>query len=204
MANLAGLMSLVSDLRVERTNLATQLRNLDEALAVLDRLNGQSPGRGRTLSAAARKKISLAQKARWAKRTSNRSATVHPKQCRQPPEEESRRRSEHGGPRFGETRRRYSIQSYVVVVFAFCRLYFASNIKANQRADDPSTKMTNGSELKGCSRLDYAPFSTRIVNSPHNSMDLSMMFSLVPAPPQPIPVSGHRPTSGRLSCAKHY
>jgi hypothetical protein len=78
MANPKGLISLVSDLRVERTNLAKQLRNFDKALAVLDRL--KSSRKRRTLSAAARKKISLAQKARWAKRTSSGLATtVRPK-----------------------------------------------------------------------------------------------------------------------------
>jgi hypothetical protein len=78
MANPKGLISLVSDLRVERTNLAKQLRNFDKALAVLDRL--KSSRKRRTLSAAARKKMSLAQKARWAKRTSSGLATrVRPK-----------------------------------------------------------------------------------------------------------------------------
>ena len=78
MANPKGLISLVSDLREERTNLAKQLRNFDKALAVLDRL--KSSRKRRTLSAAARKKISLAQKARWAKRTSSGLATtVRPK-----------------------------------------------------------------------------------------------------------------------------
>jgi hypothetical protein len=76
MANPKGLISLVSDLRLERTNLARQLGNLDKALAVLDRLSGGSSRKGRTLSAAARKKISLAQKARWAKRTSKGPRTA--------------------------------------------------------------------------------------------------------------------------------
>jgi len=69
MANLVGLASFVSELRVERTNLVDRLRHLDAALSVLGKLNG---GRsyakpGRTMSASARKRISLAQKARWAK-----------------------------------------------------------------------------------------------------------------------------------------
>jgi len=69
MANLKGLASIVSELRVERTNLVNQLRHVDAALAVLGKLNGGSshtkPGH-RTMSVAARRKISLAQKARWA------------------------------------------------------------------------------------------------------------------------------------------
>src|SRR5207253_10802641 len=73
MANLEGLEAIVGQLRVERTNLVTQLRHVDAALSVLGKLNG---GRAytkprRSLSASARKQISLAQKARWAKRSSN-------------------------------------------------------------------------------------------------------------------------------------
>ena len=69
MANLTGLASIVSELRVERTNLANHLKHVDAALSVLGKLSG---GRNSTkpkhsMSAAARRKISLAQKARWAK-----------------------------------------------------------------------------------------------------------------------------------------
>jgi len=69
MANLAGLASIVSELRVERTNLVDRLRHVDAALSVLGKLSGGSSHAkpGRTMSAAARRKISLAQKARWAK-----------------------------------------------------------------------------------------------------------------------------------------
>ena len=69
MANLKGLAFIVSELRVERTNLARQLRHVDAALSVLGKLNGGSSyAKPRcTMSAAARRKISLAQKARWAK-----------------------------------------------------------------------------------------------------------------------------------------
>jgi hypothetical protein len=69
MANLAGLASFVSELRAERTNLANELRHVDAALSVLGKLGG---GRNSTkpksgVSASARKRMSLAQKARWAK-----------------------------------------------------------------------------------------------------------------------------------------
>ena len=69
MANLKGLASIVSELRVERTNLANQLRHVDAALTVLGKMNGGTSYTrpGRTLSASARKRISLAQKKRWAK-----------------------------------------------------------------------------------------------------------------------------------------
>ena len=69
MTNLKGLVSIVSELRAERTNLVNQLRHVDAALAVLGKLNGDSFSTKprHTLSASARRKISLAQKARWAK-----------------------------------------------------------------------------------------------------------------------------------------
>jgi hypothetical protein len=76
MANLKGLASIVSELRGERTNLVTQLMHVDAALSVLGKLNGGSSYTkpSRRLSAAARRKMSLAQKARWAKRATNSQA----------------------------------------------------------------------------------------------------------------------------------
>ena len=82
MANLGGLASFVSELRVERTNLVDRLRHLDAALSVLGKLNrGNSYTKPRrTVPASARRRMSLAQKARWAKRASkNQSATMKPK-----------------------------------------------------------------------------------------------------------------------------
>jgi hypothetical protein len=40
MTNLKGLSSIVSELRVERTNLVNQLRHVDAALSVLGKLDG--------------------------------------------------------------------------------------------------------------------------------------------------------------------
>lgn len=78
MANLKGLASFVSELRVERTNLVDRLRHVDAALSVLGKLNGGSsytkPKPRSTLSASARKRMSLAQKARWAKRAAKDQA----------------------------------------------------------------------------------------------------------------------------------
>jgi len=73
MAHLAGLASIVSELRVERTNLVNQLKHVDAALSVLGKLNGgiAHAAPRRTMSASARKRISIAQKARWAKQASN-------------------------------------------------------------------------------------------------------------------------------------
>jgi len=88
MANLSGLASIVSELRVERTNLANQLRHVDAALTVLGKLNGGSnhTRSRRTLSASARRRISAAQKLRWAKvrngskpAAATTSASVKPK-----------------------------------------------------------------------------------------------------------------------------
>ena len=69
MTDLKGLASIVSELRTERTNLVNQLGRVDAAFSVLGKLNGGSSYKKprRTLSASARKRISLAQKARWAK-----------------------------------------------------------------------------------------------------------------------------------------
>ena len=64
MAKLAGLAGFVSELRAMRTNLIAELRHVDSALSVLSRLGG---GSNHTMSAAGRRRISLAQKARWAK-----------------------------------------------------------------------------------------------------------------------------------------
>jgi len=71
MANL--LASFVSELRVERTNLANQLKHVDAALSVLGKLGGGSSYTKprHTVSASARKRMSLAQKARWAKAKSH-------------------------------------------------------------------------------------------------------------------------------------
>jgi hypothetical protein len=75
---ITGLVSIVSELRVERTNLTTQLKHIDAALSVVGKLNGGSSYTKprRTLSAAGRRKISLAQKARWAKRASSNGQVV--------------------------------------------------------------------------------------------------------------------------------
>jgi hypothetical protein len=81
MGNLKGLVSIVSALRAERTNLVNQLKHVDAALAVLGKLNSGSSYTKprRNLSAAARRKMSLAQKARWAKRTNVQEIVPKPK-----------------------------------------------------------------------------------------------------------------------------
>ena len=65
MANLTG---VVRQLKKARAKAQGEVNGLDAALAALGNLTGRSPaGKRRTLSVAARRKISLAQKARWAK-----------------------------------------------------------------------------------------------------------------------------------------
>jgi hypothetical protein len=65
-----NLSKTVNELRSERTRLARELDQLDQAISVLSGLGKGGGGRRggkRRLSAAARKRIADAQKARWAK-----------------------------------------------------------------------------------------------------------------------------------------
>jgi hypothetical protein len=78
MANLSG---VVQQLKKAHSKAQEEVKRLGAALAALGSLTGRSPARRRgTLSAAARRKISLAQKARWAKRASkSQASTARPK-----------------------------------------------------------------------------------------------------------------------------
>ena len=68
-----NVQSVLNELRNQRRRTQAELKRLDRAIAALRPLSSGNPdterGRGikRTLSAAARKRISQAQKARWAK-----------------------------------------------------------------------------------------------------------------------------------------
>ena len=68
MANLTGTLS---QLREQRRMAQRQVEKLDEAIAAIEGLVGKSATTGttrkRVLSAAGRRRIALAQKARWAK-----------------------------------------------------------------------------------------------------------------------------------------
>jgi len=72
---MANIAETLRDLVEERSRMAAQVRKLDKAIGVLRQLAkgsggsvGRKPGRKRrTLSAAARRKIAAAQRARWAK-----------------------------------------------------------------------------------------------------------------------------------------
>jgi hypothetical protein len=69
MANLKGLTGFVSELKAVRSTLVNELGHVDAALSVLGKFGGgrnsTKPKRG--VSALARKRMSLAQRARWAK-----------------------------------------------------------------------------------------------------------------------------------------
>jgi hypothetical protein len=73
-----NLTNVIQQLRTERDEAQTRIGQLDEALKALTGVDGvsrtsrkqsraQTSGKRRTMSAAARKKIAAAQRARWAK-----------------------------------------------------------------------------------------------------------------------------------------
>jgi hypothetical protein len=66
--NLKGMELIISQLRAQREDFVNQIGHIDAALIVLGKVNGthaQVPVR--TISAASRKRIAAAQRARWAK-----------------------------------------------------------------------------------------------------------------------------------------
>ena len=75
MANLSGM--ILEQLKKERDRVQNQLSALNAALtAFVGAYGGSAKSKGtRTMSAAARRKISIAQKVRWAKRASGNAKT---------------------------------------------------------------------------------------------------------------------------------
>jgi hypothetical protein len=68
-----NMSAVIQQLKREHQHLQKQLQRIDEALAAL----GSSSNRAsRTISAAGRRKISLAQKARWAKHKAKPKRTI--------------------------------------------------------------------------------------------------------------------------------
>ena len=67
--NLKGMESIVSQLRAQRADFVNQIGHIDAALIVLGKLDGTRVSQVpvRTISAAGRKRIAAAQRARWAK-----------------------------------------------------------------------------------------------------------------------------------------
>ena len=72
---MVNLDRILTQLQAERSRAKKELRRLGDAIAAVRKVVGNNPGPGRprkrrarrTLSAAARKRIAEAQKARWAK-----------------------------------------------------------------------------------------------------------------------------------------
>jgi hypothetical protein len=70
MANIAETVKVLAQ---ERSRMAGQIRRLDDAISALRKLNGGSlsvvgkSAKKRTMSAAGRRRIAAAQRARWAK-----------------------------------------------------------------------------------------------------------------------------------------
>src|SRR6266571_6916874 len=73
-------MDIVAQLKTERDKAARQVNALDTAIRALSGLNTTSTTRGpRTMSAAARARISASQKARWAKQKGQKVVSIRPK-----------------------------------------------------------------------------------------------------------------------------
>jgi hypothetical protein len=69
---MSNLTNALQQLRAERREAQSQVEKLDKAISVIESLNGSGPtGKAtqptRVISAASRRKMALAQKARWAK-----------------------------------------------------------------------------------------------------------------------------------------
>lgn len=67
---------VVQQLRKERERAQEQVQRFDEALAALGSVSSNGSSRHYTMSAAARRKISLGQKARWARHKAKPKRTI--------------------------------------------------------------------------------------------------------------------------------
>lgn len=75
---MGNLSVVVRQLRTERERAQTQVHRIDAALAALGSLSSNGASY-HSMSAAVRRKMSLAQKARWAKRTAKQAGKMKPK-----------------------------------------------------------------------------------------------------------------------------
>jgi hypothetical protein len=75
---MASVSGIVKQIKKERDRVERELSGLNAALsAFVGAYKGSEPtGKGRTMSASARRKISLAQKARWAKQKARPKRTM--------------------------------------------------------------------------------------------------------------------------------
>ena len=73
-------MDIIAQLKVERDKAAHQVNALDTAIRALSGLNSARGSHGpRTMSAAARARISASQKARWARARGQKVVSIAPK-----------------------------------------------------------------------------------------------------------------------------
>src|SRR5881227_1927578 len=73
-------MDIIAQLKAERDKAAQQVNALDTAIKALSGLNSTRATRGRrTMSAAARARISAAQRARWARTRGQKVVSIAPK-----------------------------------------------------------------------------------------------------------------------------
>jgi hypothetical protein len=72
---MANMSEVVQQLERERVRAQKEVEGIDAALAALGSVSSNGSSR-RTMSAGARRKISLAQKARWAKRAAKPKRTI--------------------------------------------------------------------------------------------------------------------------------
>jgi hypothetical protein len=80
---MSELGAVLDQLKRERSRVAGELEQLDQAIRALDKVGGSTGRRAgrtvrsgtRTMSAAARKRIAIAQKARWAKFRASKGKT---------------------------------------------------------------------------------------------------------------------------------
>lgn len=70
-ATMAGLSNALQELRAERTKAQSQVEKLDQAISMIESLNGRTSHKAtrpvRVISAASRRKMAKAQKERWAR-----------------------------------------------------------------------------------------------------------------------------------------
>jgi len=87
---MANLGNALQELREERSGTQLRLEKLDQAISAIESLNGAGGSRTTTqtpriVSAASRRKMALAQKARWAKRAGKgQAAKTKPKRTLSP------------------------------------------------------------------------------------------------------------------------
>lgn len=75
-APMGNLSVVVQQLKIERERALKEVQRIDSALDALGSLSSNGSSRQHTMSAAARRRISLAQKARWAKQKARPKRTI--------------------------------------------------------------------------------------------------------------------------------